>query len=57
MNLKIHSQPKEEREARYVQVPLSSEQLHVNMVINARVCFGVLQRLRPGVLVYLPYSI
>lgn len=55
--LQIHSQPKKEREAGYVQVPLSSEQLHVHMVINIRVCFGVMQRLRPGVLVHLSYSI
>lgn len=55
--IQIHSQPEKEREARYVQVPLSSEQLHVHMVINIRVSFGVVQRLRPGVLVHLAYSV
>lgn len=55
--IQIHSQPKKEREARNVEVPLSSEQLHVHVVVNIRVYFGVVQRLRAGVLVHLSYSI
>lgn len=44
------SQPEEEREARDVQVPLGSEQLHVQVVKHARVELGIFAVLHVGIL-------
>lgn len=50
-------QPQEKRESRDVEVPLSSEELHVQVVEEIGVPAGVLHRLRTRVLLHLTCSI
>lgn len=50
-------QPQEEGEARDVQVPLRSKQLHMHMVKHVRVHLRVFTDLSSGVFPHLPHSI
>lgn len=50
-------QPQEEGEARDVQVPLRSKQLHMHMVNHVRVHLRFFIDLRAGVFPHLPHSI
>lgn len=50
-------QPQEEREARDVEVPLGSEELHVHVVEHVGVKFGVFGLVGVRVLPHLPQGV